>query len=80
MKENEEKKKKQKEKSEAAERMRKEKQAKDQAKLKEEQEAEQNRLEGKLAVMLIGLQTNETPFDFSLSGINLGPVRCRMLA
>lgn len=37
-------------------------------------------MEGRLAVVLQSFQTNSTPFELSMSGINLGPVRCKMLA
>lgn len=74
--EQEEKRKKQKEKSEQAERARREKQAKDNEARKKELEEEQNKLEGKLAFMLLDLQENTTPFDFTLSGVNLGSKRC----
>jgi len=37
-------------------------------------------LEGKLAFMFLDLQENSTPFDYTLSGVKLGPNRCRMLA
>ena len=30
--------------------------------------------------MLEGLQNNDTPFEFTLSGLDLGAVRCRILA
>lgn len=73
-------KKRQKEKSEAAERMRKEKQAKDFEAKKREEEEQLTKLEGKMVIMLSGLQDNITPFEFTLSGLDLGAVRCRILA
>jgi len=78
--ENAEKKKKAKERSEAAERMRKEKQAKDFEAKKREEEEQLNKLEGKMVLMLLELQNAETPFEYTLSGLDLGPVRCRILA
>ena len=39
-----------------------------------------NRLEGRMLIMLKNLQKNESPSEYSLSGLNLGPARCRILA
>ena len=80
MKENEEKKRKLKEKNEMAERQRKEKAAKDQEARKKEEEEQMNRLEGRMNVFFNGLQIQDTPFEFSLSGLDLGAARCRMMA
>lgn len=33
-----------------------------------------------MVLMLNGLQNNSTPFDFSVCGLDLGAVRCRILA
>ena len=75
-----EKKKRQKEQSEQAERLRKEKQKLDNEARKKEEEEEQNKLEGRLRTMLVALQESETPFEYSLSGMDLGAPRCRLLA
>lgn len=39
-----------------------------------------NRLEGRMLIMLKNLQGNNTPKEYTLSGLNLGPARCRILA
>ena len=39
-----------------------------------------NRLEGRMLIMLKNLQSNNTPKEYTLSGLNLGSARCRILA
>lgn len=39
-----------------------------------------NRLEGRMLIMLKNLQSNNTPKEYTISGLNLGPARCRILA
>jgi hypothetical protein len=39
-----------------------------------------NKLEGRMLIMLKNLQNNNTPKEYTLAGLNLGPARCRILA
>ena len=39
-----------------------------------------NKLEGRMLIMLKNLQNNNTPKEYTMAGINLGPARCRILA
>ena len=80
LKEKEDKQKKLKEKNEQAERQRKEKMAKDQEAKKKEEEEQMNRLEGRMLIMLNCLQTDNTPFEYTVAGLDLGSARCRILA
>jgi hypothetical protein len=50
------------------------------AQRKLEEEEQMNKLEGRMQNMLNCLQINETPFEYTLSGMDLGPARNRMLA
>lgn len=64
-----------------AEKMRREKAKLDNEARKKEEEEEQNKLEGRLRTILQALQENEdTPFEYTLSGMDLGAPRCRLLA
>jgi len=69
-----------KEKNEKAEKDRKEKAAKDMEARKKEEEAQMNKLEGRMLIMLNELYDHLTPFEYTLSGLDLGPARCRILA
>jgi len=80
MKEKEDKQKKMKEKNEQAERARKEKMAKDFEAKKKEEEESMNKLEGRMLNILNELFENRTPFEYSVTGLDLGPARCRILA
>jgi Leucine Rich repeat len=50
------------------------------AQKRKEEEEQMNRLEGRMLIMLKNLQSNNTPKEYTLSGLNLGPARCRILA
>jgi hypothetical protein len=76
----EEKKKKQNERKEQANKLRMENQKKENEAKKKEEEQEQNKLDGRFGILLQGLQMGDTPFVFSVSGLNLGPIQCRLLA
>lgn len=39
-----------------------------------------NKLEGRMLIMLKNLQNNDTPKEYTLAGLNLGPARCRIMA
>ena len=69
-----------KEKTEQAEKARKEKQMKDFEAKKKEEEEQMNRLEGRMMIMLNSLQGKCTPFEYSVSGLDLGSARCIILA
>jgi len=47
---------------------------------KREEEEQMKRLEGRMLAMVTGLQNQDTPLDYSLAGLELGPTRCRILA
>ena len=44
------------------------------------QEAETSNLAGRIQIILQSLQENDTPFEYTITGIDLGDVRCEMLA
>lgn len=50
------------------------------AQKRREEEEQMNRLEGRMLIMLKNLQSDNTPKEYTLSGLNLGPARCRILA
>lgn len=50
------------------------------AQKRKEEEEQMNRLEGRMLIMLKNLQSDNTPKEYTLSGLNLGPARCRILA
>ena len=50
------------------------------AQKRKEEEEQMNRLEGRMLIMLKNLQSNNTPKEYTISGLNLGPARCRILA
>lgn len=50
------------------------------AKRKLEEEEQMNKLDGRMQNMLNGLQANDTPLEYALSGMELGPARNRMVA
>jgi len=54
--------------------------AKDQEAKKKEEEEQMNRLEGRMLIMLNSLQNQNTPFEYTVSGLDLGSARCRILA
>lgn len=54
--------------------------AKDLAQKRKEEEEQMNKLEGRMLIMLKNLQINNTPKEYTLAGLNLGPARCRILA
>lgn len=39
-----------------------------------------NKLEGRMLIMLQNLKSNNTPKEYTVAGLNLGPARCRILA
>ena len=62
------------------EKRKKEKDAKENADKKKLEEEQMNQLEGRLVVILDQLQTNSTPLDLTVQGVDLGPIRCQMVA
>ena len=80
MRDKEEKQKRMKEKNAEAERARKEKMAKDFEAKKREEEEQMNKLEGRMLIILNGLYDQKTPFEYTLTGLDLGDARCRILA
>ena len=50
------------------------------AQRKQEEEEQMNSLDGRMQNMLNSLQENDTPHEYSLSGMDLGPARNRMVA
>ena len=50
------------------------------AQKRKEEEEQMNRLEGRMLIMLKNLQSNNTPKEYTISGLNLGAARCRILA
>lgn len=55
-------------------------QAKEQQILRQQQEEQSKQLKGRILLMLTKLEKDETPKEFSASGIDLGPARTRILA
>ena len=47
---------------------------------KKEMEKESSAIAGRLQLMLTGLQENDTPFEYTVTGLQLGNTRCEMLA
>jgi hypothetical protein len=80
LKEKEDRDRKRKEKDKQKEQEKKEKMAKDLAQKRKEEEEQMNKLEGRMLIMLKNLQNNNTPKEYTLAGLNLGPARCRILA
>jgi ADP-ribosylglycohydrolase len=80
LKEKEERDRRKKQKDKLLEQEKKEKMAKDLAQKRKEEEESMNKLEGRMLIMLKNLQNNNTPKEYSLAGLNLGPARCRILA
>lgn len=54
--------------------------AKDMEAKKREEEEQMNKLEGRMLIMLHQLNDNTTPFEYTVSGLDLGSARCRILA
>jgi hypothetical protein len=50
------------------------------AQKRKEEEEQMNRLEGRMLIMLKNLDVNNTPKEYTLSGLNLGAVRCSILS
>jgi Leucine Rich repeat len=50
------------------------------AQKRKEEEEQMNRLEGRMLIMLKNLAANNTPKEYTISGLNLGPARCRILS
>mmetsp|Transcript_15998 Transcript_15998/g.29298 ORF Transcript_15998/g.29298 Transcript_15998/m.29298 type:complete len:375 (+) Transcript_15998:125-1249(+) len=65
-----------------AERQRKaeEKKRKEEEQRRQEEEEQRSRLEGAMEKFIKELSDNKTLSEFSLSGLDLGPVRCRLIA
>ena len=80
LKEKEDRDRKKKEKDKQREQEKKEKMAKDLAMKRKEEEEQMNKLEGRMLIMLKNLQNNETPKEYTMAGLNLGPARSRILA
>ena len=80
MKEQDDKKKRQRELKEKQAKQAQENKAQAEAQRKLEEEESMNKLEGRMQNMLNALQENETPTEYTLSGMDLGPARSRMLA
>lgn len=54
--------------------------AKDFEAKKREEEESMNKLEGRMLNMLNELYEQRTPFEYTVTGLDLGPARCRILA
>ena len=80
IKEKEERERRKKQKDKQLEQEKKEKMAKDMAQKRKEEEEQMNKLEGRMLIMLKNLRVDNTPKEYSISGLNLGPARCRILA
>ena len=39
-----------------------------------------NKLEGRMLIMLQNIKNNNTPLEYTVAGLSLGPARCRILA
>jgi Ran GTPase-activating protein (RanGAP) involved in mRNA processing and transport len=50
------------------------------AQKKKEEDEQMNRLAGRMLSMIKNLHADNTPKEYSLSGLNLGPARCRILS
>ena len=57
-----------------------EKQAKEQMMKKQEAEKEKGRLVGRMYNILCDLQNQNTPFEYTITGLELGSTRCRILS
>lgn len=80
MEEKKDKQRKLKEKNEQADRQRKEKMAKDQEAQKLQEDALAKKLDGRMALMLESLQQQASSFEYTVSGLDLGTIRCNFLA
>jgi len=80
LKEKEERDRRKKQKDKQLEQEKKEKMAKDMAIKRKEEEEQMNKLEGRMLIMLKNLLANNTPKEYTVAGLNLGPARCRILA
>ena len=80
MKENDDKKRRQREKQELLKRQQAEKNASEAAAMKALQDEQMNKLEGRMYIMLNKLQSNTTPFEYTISGLELGGTKPRILA
>ncbi len=49
-------------------------------KQRQEEEEQMNRLEGRMLIMLKNLQAGTSPSEYTMSGLNLGAARCRIMA
>ena len=54
--------------------------AKDFEAKKKEEEESMNKLEGRMLNILNELFEQRTPFEYTITGLDLGPARCRILA
>lgn len=54
--------------------------AKDLAAKRKEEEEQMNKLEGKMMIMVMNIKANNTPKEYTVAGLKLGPTRCRILA
>ena len=80
MKEKEDRDRKKKEKDQKREQEKKEKMAKDLAQKRKEEEEQMTKLEGRMLIMVQNIKNNNTPKEYTVAGLNLGPARCRILA
>jgi hypothetical protein len=39
-----------------------------------------NKLEGRMLIMVANIKNNNTPKEYTVAGLSLGPARCRILA
>lgn len=69
-----------KERSEQAEKAKREKLERDMKARKQEEEDQLNKLEGRMLIFFDQCQTNKTPFEVSMTGLELGASRTSMLA
>lgn len=60
--------------------MRREKAAKDAEARRREEEEQMGKLDGRMQQMIRQLQSETTPFEYTLSGVDLGLTRCGILA
>jgi hypothetical protein len=60
--------------------MRKEKAAKDAEARRKEEEEQMGKLDGRMQQMIMQLQSSSTPFEYTLSGVELGSTRSAILA
>ena len=80
LKEKEDKQKRLKERSEQAEKAQREKKEREMKARKQEEEDQLNKLEGRMIIFFDQLQANKTPFEVTMTGLELGASRMSMLA